>query len=216
MADQVVQQIVDWVAMVGPIGVYLIIALIAYLENVLPPIPGDVLLAFGGYLAAEGLVGITPIWLLTVFASVVGFMNMYWLGNKLENQISENRHDHFLLKFVNYRYIYKGKKWMGQYGQWVVVANRFLAGTRSVISLTAGMSHLSISKTVINALISSALWNAILLAGGWFVRDNWQIIGVYLSDYGKVILIGIGIVTFWKILAYQRAKKGEDKKTSKE
>jgi membrane protein DedA with SNARE-associated domain len=151
--------------------------------------PGDVILAFGGYLAAEGLIGVFPLWVLTVAASVVGFMNMYWLGHKLENQIKQNRHDHFVLKFFNYNYIRTGKMWMNRYGQWVVFGNRFLAGTRSVISLTAGMSQLNITRTLVNAAISSALWNAILVGAGWFVRDNWPIIGNYLASYGKGILL---------------------------
>lgn len=189
MMDQTIQSIVDWVMVVGPVGVYMIITGIAYLENVIPPMPGDVILAFGGYLAAEGLIGVFPLWVLTVAASVVGFMNMYWLGHKLENQIKQNRHEHFVLKFFNYNYIRTGKMWMNRYGQWVVFGNRFLAGTRSVISLTAGMSQLNITRTLVNAAISSALWNAILVGAGWFVRDNWPIIGNYLASYGKGILL---------------------------
>ncbi len=200
MADQVVQAIIDWISVVPPVGVYLIITLIAYLENVLPPVPGDVLLAFGGYLAAEGLLSIPIIWVLTVLASVLGFMNMYWIGYKLGGQIEQEKDDHILLRFINYKYFKRGKGWMNKYGQWIIFGNRFLAGTRSVISLTAGMSHLKISHTIINSVISSALWNAILLLMGWFIRDNWQIIGEYLSNYGKVILVCIGVVIFSRFI----------------
>ncbi|MBO6523394.1 MAG: DedA family protein [Balneolaceae bacterium] len=199
MADQVVQAIVDWISVVPPIGVYLIFTVIAYLENVLPPVPGDILLAFGGYLAADGLLSLPLIWILTVLASVVGFMNMYWIGYKLGGQIEDKKDEHFLLRFINYRYFRKGKFWMYKYGQWVIFGNRFLAGTRSVISLTAGMSHLKISHTVANSLISSALWNSILLFMGWFIRDNWQVIGGYLSTYGKVILVCIGLLIIIRI-----------------
>ncbi len=212
MVDQVVQSVVEWVTMVGPFGVYLVFTTIAYLENILPPVPGDVLVAFSGYLAAEGLIGIFPIWFLTVLASVVGFMNMFWLGQKLENQISANRHDHILLKFFNYKYIRIAKLWMHKYGLWVIVGNRFLAGTRSVISLTAGISHLNIPKTIISSLVSSALWNALLIGAGWFVKENWLIIGDYLSAYGKIILIGIAILILSRVLLdFFKRKKGVDK-----
>tara|TARA_Y100001935_G_scaffold197823_1_gene166057 strand:+ start:21000 stop:21638 length:639 start_codon:yes stop_codon:yes gene_type:complete len=200
MADDLIKTIVDWISMVPPLGIYLIFFGIAYLENLIPPMPGDVLLAFAGYLAAEGLLSIGLMWFITVVASVLGFMNMYWLGTKLGDQVLENRESHFLLRFINLRYFRKGRIWMYRYGQWVVFANRFLAGTRSVISLTAGMSHLKLSPTVINSFISSAFWNAILLAGGWMVRDNWHIIGNYLSTYGKVILIGIGILILARLI----------------
>ncbi len=193
MADQIVQTIVDWISTFPPIGIYIIFTIIAYLENVLPPVPGDVLLAFSGYLAADGLLSLPLIWILTVIASVFGFMNMYWIGSKLGGQIDEKKEEHILLKFINYRHFRKGKIWMYKYGQWVIFGNRFLAGTRSVISLTAGMSHLKISYTIVNSIISSALWNAALLGMGWIVRDNWIVIGEYLSAYGKVILVCIGV-----------------------
>ena len=208
MADQVVQTIIDWISVVPPISVYVIFTVIAYMENVLPPVPGDVLLAFAGYLAADGLLSLPLVWVLTVLASVVGFMNMYWIGYKLGSQIDEKKDDHILLRFINYRYFRKGKIWMYKYGQWVIFGNRFLAGTRSVISLTAGMSRLKISHTIINALISSALWNSALLFMGWFIRDNWQVIGGYLSTYGKVILVCIGVIIIARIVWSKKKARG--------
>lgn len=207
MVDQVIQSIVDWISIVPPLGIYLIFFAVAYLENVLPPVPGDVLIAFAGYLAADGLIELFPIWGITVIASVIGFMNMYWFGYKLGSQIDNNREEHFLLRFINYRYFRKGKIWMYRYGQWVVVANRFLAGTRSVISMTAGMSHLNVKLTIVNSLISSALWNAALLGLGWFIRDNWMVIGEYLSGYGKVIMICIGLVVLARFFWLKRVRK---------
>ena len=104
MADDLIKTIVDWISMVPPLGIYLIFFGIAYLENLIPPMPGDVLLAFAGYLAAEGLLSIGLMWFITVVASVLGFMNMYWLGTKLGDQVLENRESHFLLRFINLRY----------------------------------------------------------------------------------------------------------------
>lgn len=207
MVDQVIQSIVEWISIVPPLGIYLIFFAVAYLENVLPPVPGDVLIAFAGYLAADGLIELFPIWSITVIASVIGFMNMYWFGYKLGSQIDNNREGHFLLRFINYRYFRKGKIWMYRYGQWVVVANRFLAGTRSVISMTAGMSHLNVKLTIVNSLISSALWNAALLGLGWFIRDNWMVIGEYLSGYGKVIMICIGLVVLARFFWLKRVRR---------
>ena len=208
MVDQVLQVVIDWVAQVSPFKVYIAFTLIAYLENILPPIPGDILIVFSGYLAAEGLVSLIPIWAFTVSASVLGFMNMYWLGKKLEHQISTNTHEYFLLKFFKYKYIKIAKTWMQKYGQWVVVSNRFLAGTRSVISLTAGVSDLKITQTTFSSFISSALWNAILIGSGWLVKENWAIIGNYLTAYGKLILLGISLLIISRILlSYFKEKK---------
>ena len=215
MVDQFVQSVVDWIGTLPIISVYVVFTLVAYLENVIPPVPGDVLLAFGGYLAADGLLSIPVLWVLTVIASVIGFMNMYWIGHSLGEQINEKKENHFLLRFINYRYFRKGKIWMYKYGQWVIFWNRFLAGTRSVIALTAGMSHIKISPTVINSLISSALWNAILLLMGWVIKDNWQIIGGYLSVYGKMILACIGVAIITRFFWQKRTSESSSKKNQK-
>ncbi|MAL18495.1 MAG: DedA family protein [Balneola sp.] len=211
MADQIVQSIVDWISVVPPLGVYLIFFGIAYVENLVPPMPGDVIVAFGGYLAAEGLIQIFPIWSLTVISSVAGFMTMYWLGHRWGGQIEENRDSHFLLRFIDYKYFARGKKWMEKWGQGVVVLNRFLAGTRSVISLTAGISHLKVIPTILSSLVSSILWNSLLLGMGWVIRDNWPVIGEYLSNYGKVILALIVLFVGGKAYFSYRRKKSNVK-----
>lgn len=214
MADQIIQSIVEWISMVPPSGIYLILFGIAYVENLIPPMPGDVIVAFGGYLAAEGVIALLPLWGFTVIASVLGFMTMYWLGYKWGVQIEENRDDHLLLRFIDYKYFKRGKKWMGRWGQGVILANRFLAGTRSVISLTAGMSHLHLVRTIVSSLISSILWNALLIGMGWIIRDNWKIIGEYLSNYGKVILLLIVVVVSVK-LYFEFVIKGRSKDSEK-
>ncbi len=212
MADQVVQSIVDWINVVPPFGIYLIFFGIAYLENIIPPAPGDVVVAFGGYLAAEGVVSFSLLLSVTVIASVIGFMNMYWFGKKWGSQIEQSQDSHFILRFLDYKYFDKGKKWMEKWGQWVVFGNRFLAGTRSVISLTAGMSRLNISLTMLNSFLSSLLWNAALLGAGWYVRDNWEIIGRYLSNYGKIILAILVLVIIVRLI-YLRVVRKQEKKS---
>ena len=191
MVEQFVQEFVELVNTLPPLSIYLVFFLVAYFENVIPPIPGDVLVAFGGYLAAESIIGLFPILILTTIASVFGFMSMYWIGSRWGAQIERKDRQVWLLRFIPLKYINKVRSWMQRWGVGVVLANRFLAGTRSVISLTAGLSHTRISATIICSTVSSILWNGILLAFGWIVHENWRLIGEYLSVYGQIILGGI-------------------------
>lgn len=216
MADYIIQSIIEWIQVIPPAGIYALFFAIAYVENLIPPMPGDVIVAFGGYLAAEGIVSLFPVWSLTIIASVLGFMTMYLLGSSWGSGIESNKESHFLLRFIPYKYFARGKKWMQNWGQGVVIANRFLAGTRSVISLTAGMSHLPAGRTIISSLISSILWNSLLLALGWFIRDNWLVIGGYLSNYGKSILGLIAAVVLIKLWFSLKGKKVEDRQSYKE
>lgn len=206
MAEEFVMDIVQYIYSIPPSGIYLVFFLVAYFENVIPPIPGDLLVAFGGYLAAESVVSLSGILLLTTIASVIGFMSMYWIGSRIGSQIQKKGNRIWLLRFIPIKYITKVRDWMQRWGMGVVLANRFLAGTRSVISLTAGLSHTRISTTVICSTISSILWNGILLGFGWIVHENWAMIGKYLSVYGQIILVLIGLFILIRVGMYQYRK----------
>ncbi|MDZ7683024.1 MAG: DedA family protein [Fodinibius sp.] len=188
-------------------SIYLVFFLVAYFENILPPVPGDVLVAFGGYLAAESVIGLIPVLILTTFASVIGFMSMYWIGSRWGEQIQKKQRRVWLLRFIPLEYLNKVRDWMQRWGVGVVLANRFLPGTRSVISITAGLSHTGITATVICSSISSVLWNGILLGFGWFVHENWRLIGEYLTIYGRIIFGAIGLVILYKLGNYYYKKK---------
>lgn len=213
MVEQFTQELVQWIQALPPISIYLVFFLVAYFENIIPPVPGDVLVAFGGYLAAESVIELTPVFVLTTIASVFGFMTMYWLGSRWGVQIEEQKERFWLMRFIPLKYMRKVRDWMGRWGIGVIMANRFLAGTRSVISLTAGISHTPLLGTIAGSTISSLLWNAILIGFGWIVHENWQVIGNYLSIYGWVILALLTIIIAIRLLmSYYRKKNDIDNK----
>lgn len=201
-------ELIDWISQLPDIGIYAVFFLVAYTENVVPPIPGDILVVFGGYLAAEGIISLIPVFVVTTIASVIGFMSMYGIGRYWGNRIIADDHNSWFLKKIGVNYLPRVKKWMDKWGLGVIVANRFLAGTRSVISLTAGMTGTNVELTILSSFVSSFLWNGILIGAGWIIRENWQIIGGYLSVYGRIITILIIVFIIARIIwvFYQKKK----------
>ncbi len=195
MIETFTLDLVEWIRTI-PVGwVYLVFFAVAYLENVIPPVPGDVLVAFGGYLAAERLVSATGILGLTTIASSAGFMTMYAIGARWGSGIRKHRETHWTFRWINITYFDRAQRWMDKWGGGVVLANRFLAGTRSVIALMAGMGHLPVWRTLFQVLVSALLWNALLLAAGWWVRENWQQIGELINAYSTTVLILLVLVS---------------------
>lgn len=209
-----VQELFKWIQTLSPVYIYLIFTLIAYVENIVPPIPGDVMVAFGGYLAAEQMINFVPVLLMTTIASVVGFMSMYVVGRYFGDRIEEERSKFWLMRFVDVKYFDKTNRWMSRWGQGVILANRFLAGTRSVISLVSGMTKTKVYSTILSSFISSILWNTILLTFGWIVHENWQVIGHYLNVYGWIILILIAIIIIARVI-YKYFQKDQEKSLKK-
>lgn len=214
--EEYTQDLIQWIKVLPPVSIYLVFFVIAYVENIVPPIPGDLLVAFGGYLAAEQIIRIAPVLALTTVASVIGFMTMYWLGSHWGTQIQQQRDRFWMMKFIPVKYIDKVRDWMQKWGQGVVLANRFLAGTRSVISLTAGISHTPVWATIASSTISSLLWNSILLGLGWVVHQNWRVIGEYLGIYSRIILAAIILFVAARVsYHYFRKRKKETNHTGK-
>jgi membrane protein DedA with SNARE-associated domain len=87
------------------------------------------------------------------------------------------------------------------------VANRFLAGTRAVVSFFAGMSELSLWKTTLLSFLSALVWNSILLFAGGKLGQNWQTIGFYLDTYSKTVttIVIIAVVLLVARYLYKRS-----------
>jgi membrane protein DedA with SNARE-associated domain len=199
------------------VSIYTIFLIVAYAENVFPPVPGDVLIVFGGYLAAEQIIGFNLVLVITTVASVMGFMNMYAFGYYFGDKIDTQRSQFWLMRIIDVKYFDRCKRWMHSYGQAVIVANRFLAGTRSVIAVTAGLTKMSPYTTIISSFLSSITWNFVLLGAGWVVHENWFVIGDYLNIYGWSILTLLVLVVGGRVLyvKYLRGKVDENKKELK-
>lgn len=192
--DQFTQHLVTWISDQPAIIIYFVFFAVAYFENVIPPIPGDIIVVFAGYLAARNVILLFPVYALTTLASVIGFMTMYALGRYWGDLLDRNQERSWLTRMLDLKYIPKVRTWMDRWGLWVVTANRFLSGARSVISITAGISRMGVRGTVIGSLISSVLWNALLIGSGWEIQQNWHIIDHYLSVYSRVITISIAVI----------------------
>ena len=96
----------------------------------------------------------------------------------------------------------------------MIVANRFLAGTRAFVSFFAGMSKMSLPVTTLLSALSAAVWNSILLYLGMVFANNWRVGAEYLALYSKVAtaVFGAALVVFlWWFFRKRRKIEIEDR-----
>ena len=167
-----------WMEALSPIWAYVTLLLIAYGENVLPPIPGDMVVVFGGYMAGLGQLHLGVVILL----STVG--GAQWLPREGFD---------------------RAQRWIHQYGYGVIAANRFLSGARSVISLTAGMFRMEVARTAWWCTVSALVWTGLISYAGYAVGENWDLVVTYLRAYGRIVLtilvliaVGLGLRWYWR------------------
>jgi membrane protein DedA with SNARE-associated domain len=174
-----------WMKALPPVWAYLTLLVIAYGENVMPPIPGDMVVVFGGYMAGLGLLDLGMVIVLSTVGGALGFMSMYAIGYRLGRSVLQPGR----LRWLPQEQFETARRWIRRYGYGVVAANRFLSGARSVISLTVGMAQMSPWKTFGWCTVSAAVWTGLISYAGYSVGENWEIVVAYLRAYGRTVLV---------------------------
>ena len=82
----------------------------------------------------------------------------------------------------------KAEAWLSRYGLWLVFANRFLSGIRSLIALSAGIGRMDWRLVILLGLASMALWNGLLMYVAMSVGANWGAVVQLLRQYNFVAL----------------------------
>ncbi len=176
-----------------------------YIENLFPPAPCDTALVFIGTLVGIETVGFFQMITLATLGSTFGFMTAYWIGAKFGELIIDSPK----FKFINRKRLRKPEELFRKHGDWIIVINRFMSGTRGVISFFAGISKLKPIKTFILAAISALIWNSFLIGLGFILGKNWRLVQQYLSIYGTIVwIIVVGLVLYLGIRWYIKNFKG--------
>ena len=192
-----------------PLLIYLVVFSIAFIENVFPPSPSDIVIVFAGSLVGIGQVGFIETLLVGTAGSTFGFVLMFKIGHWFGARILERGK----ISFIPISSVKKVESWFNRYGYWIIIANRFLSGTRAVVSFFAGMSELKLARTTVLCFISALAWNTILISGGFYLGKNWQRIGLYLSAYGQIVTALIVVIVI-VLVAKFLYKKNSSTKTS--
>ncbi len=200
------EEILTYISSLDTTWIYFILFFFSFIENVFPPSPSDVVVVVGASLIASTSIGFIPVLFITSVGSALGFILMYYVGYFLREKIVSSGK----LKFVNQEALDKTDEWFSKYGYWIILANRFLPGTRSVISFFSGVHELHVVKTFFLALISAFLWNVLIIYLGMTLGNNVELIDYYLTTYSN---IGFGItivVVLFFVVRYFLKKKRND------
>ncbi|NIR99266.1 MAG: hypothetical protein GWO03_14945, partial [Gammaproteobacteria bacterium] len=88
------------------------------------PLPGDIAVVFGGYLAGRGRLGFAEVLIATTAGSWCGFMSYFLLGRWLGRTGVHQR----IGALLGAARLEQGEAWVRRHGYGVVLANRLLPG----------------------------------------------------------------------------------------
>lgn len=209
-----VNDLAHWMEGLSPTWVYVTVFLVAYFENVIPPVPGDMVVVFGGYLVGLGHAEYVPVVLVATVAGALGFMTMYAIGWQFGTAVL----DPDRLRWIPKAPAHRVRAWLHRWGYGVVAANRFLSGTRSIISLMVGAARMRPLPVAFWATFSAGLWTALIAYAGFVVGDRWEDIGEYLAEYGRWVTAALilALMLFVAVRWRRRKQAAEDSLRNRE
>ena len=183
---------------------YLTICLAMFLENIIPPIPSEIIMPLGGFFVYQQKLNFYILVFSGLFGTIIGSLPWYYLG-KLVN---EKRLSDFLDKKGKYLGISsndltKSKKWFERYGVSLVFWGRLVPGIRTLISVPAGVELMPLRKFLIWTTLGSLIWVALLSYAGYFFGENYPIIETYLDQikyFVKPVLVLVFLYFIVKLI----------------
>jgi membrane protein DedA with SNARE-associated domain len=195
--------VADWVFTIvdrlGAIGVGLLILL----ENLIPPIPSEVILPLAGFRARTGTLNVLTLWPAATAGSVLGALLLYglgaWLGYERLHRIAGHRW--FVL--ASQKDLERGRELFDRHGTKVVLLARCVPFLRSVVSIPAGIARMPVPRFVVLTTIGSGVWNALFIGLGWVLGENWGRVQGWLGPVSYVVtglvVVGLAVLVVRKL-----------------
>lgn len=197
----------EWVAdVIEALGAFGVAVLIA-LENIFPPIPSEAVLPLAGYVASEGRLW----WPGLVVAATIGSTVGAWVLYGMAAAVGVDRLHSLVRRYgrwvgVDEGELERAEKWFERRGTSAVILGRCVPLVRSLVSLPAGAARMPLGRFTVLTAIGSAVWNATLIGGGYFLGEQWRRVGDVVGWLTWVVLGAavVALVLYARKRLYQR------------
>ena len=182
---------------------YFVICFAMFLENVIPPIPSEVIMPLGGFLVFQGNLNFYVLVIFGLIGTVLGSLPWYYLGRFLNEKklaIFVESKGKFL--GINVKDFNKSKLWFDKYGVSLVFWGRLIPGIRTLISVPAGIELMPLKKFLVWTSLGSLIWVVLLSLAGYVFGENYRLIETYLDNLKVFIKPILLIISIFFILKY--------------
>ena len=190
--------ITDWATRVIDRLGYVGVAALVALENVVPPIPSEVVLPLAGFQANRGDFFFPLLLIAATIGSVVGAFVLYGIGAALGEarlQWLVTRYGRFVL--VGNDDVDQALSWFRRYGRPAIFFGRLVPVVRSLISIPAGIHRMSLGTFALYTTLGSAVWNFALIGLGYLLGTQWDRVERYVKAFEYLVIAAAVIAVLY-------------------
>ena len=189
---------------------YFVICFAMFLENIIPPIPSEIIMPLGGYFVYQGNLNFYILVIFGLVGTVLGALPWYYLGRFLnEKKLASFIDSKGKFIGISSRDLNKSKLWFDKYGVSLVFWGRLIPGIRTLISVPAGIELMPLKKFLVWTSLGSLIWVVLLTFLGYVLGENYKIIESYIDNFKvfiKPIFIIISALLIFKYLKKIKVK----------
>jgi membrane protein DedA with SNARE-associated domain len=169
-----------------------VLAVLSAVENVFPPVPADVAVVLGAFLAREGLTSAPLIGLVCWLANTASSAAMYFLARRKGRKFFESGLPRRLMPPAALEALERA---YARRGVLSIFLSRFLPGIRAAVTPFAGVVGMPPLKAMVPAASASLIWYACLVMVGRALGLTWDSARRTVEDATRVLAWIAGAVT---------------------
>ena len=198
------ESLLQWLSSLPTAALYSLAAVTAAIENIIPPFPSDVVIAFASFLVAQGADGtklgvFSAVWI----GNVAGAMLVYAVGKKYGAERVEKRlaGAHAARRDATVRRLFE------RYGLPAIFVSRFVPGVRAIVPAIAGALKLKALPVGLMIGAASAIWYGLITIVAFRVGSNWEDLKSMIGEYTTIAAIVGGVILAAGVVAWLVARK---------
>ena len=177
---------------------YLTICLAMFIENIIPPIPSEIIMPLGGFFVYQQKLNFYILVFSGLLGTLLGSLPWYYLGKLVnEKRLSDflNKKGKFL--GISSNDLIKSKRWFERYGNHLVFWGRLVPGIRTLISVPAGIELMPLRQFLIWTTLGSLIWVTLLTYSGYLFGENYLIIKTFLDQIKYIVKPILILIIFY-------------------
>jgi membrane protein DedA with SNARE-associated domain len=194
------QWFLDTIEAWGYFGIFFWMAL----ENIIPPIPSEVIMGFAGIAVAHGKMDFIAVIVAGTVGSTGGNYFWYWVGRKFglaRLRPFVERNGRWLT--IDWSDVERIDRFFKRHGQWLVFALRFAPFGRTMVSLPAGLCHMPRWKFLIWTVAGVTIWNVFLTGAGYWLGENFRSAERWTGPLATVLIVGVAVGYVWRVITWK-------------
>lgn len=194
----------SWIYDIIAEGGYTGIVFLMALENIIPPIPSELIIGVAGIAVARGEMSFWPLLLWGTVGSTLGNYVLFLAADRLGYERLKpliDRWGRWLT--LEWHDVQIAGRFLRRHGHWVVFFLRFAPMFRSVISIPAGLAHMGHGRFLLFTALGAAIWNAGLILGGQWLGGTFADAEAWIG--WAVIVLGAASAVFylWRMVNWK-------------